>query len=67
MTNKNSKNKYPPKDRDFLTPSASGLVSESETGSSTPLPSNVEDDIVANNIANAEFNYTENLFGDDQL
>ena len=67
MPNKKSKNKYPPEDRDFLTPSASGLVSESSSGSSTDLPDPVEDEIVVNNIATSEFNYTENLFGDDQL
>lgn len=67
MSNNNSKNKYPPDERDFLKPSESGLVSKSPTGSSTPLPSPVEDEIVVNNIAWQEFNYTEDLFDNEDI
>ena len=54
---KGSKN-YPPNDRTFLKPTKHELCSKSKDGSdSVKLPSPVTDDIVVNNIANAEFDY----------
>jgi len=57
--NKNKNNLYPPHLRSFYKPEKHDLVSSSPKGVKTKLPNPVEDDIVANNITNAEFDYTE--------
>lgn len=54
-----NKNTYLPRERDGYAPKPHSLVSKSPKGINTPLPSTVEDDIVVNNIACMEFNYTE--------
>ena len=58
----NSKNVYLPKDRTGYAPEPHSLISHGKIeGPSSMLPSPVVDDIVANNISNAEFDYTEEL------
>lgn len=64
MTNiKHNKNEYLPKERTNYAPEPHDLISHGKIeGPSSPLPSTVEDDIVVNNISNAEFDYTEQLY-----
>nr|WP_242958426.1 hypothetical protein [Clostridium cavendishii] len=58
MTNKQN-TIYPPDDRDFGAPSVEDLKSYSPSGDFTMLPNPATDPIVANNISNVEFDYTE--------
>lgn len=61
-TNKDKTNIYLPKMRTGYAPEAHSLISHGKVEEpSSPLPSTVEDDIVVNNISNAEFDYTEDL------
>lgn len=71
MPNKNSKNKrkytdvqaplkaYLPENRTNYSPH--DLKSFAPNGDVTPLPNPAVDDIVSNNIATSEFNYTQNI------
>ncbi|MCR1950627.1 MULTISPECIES: hypothetical protein [unclassified Clostridium] len=59
-TKPNSKKIYLPNERTGYAPEKHSLVSHGKVeGPSSPLPSTVEDDIVVNNIAYMEFDYTE--------
>lgn len=59
-TKPNNKKVYTPHERTGYAPEEHSLVSHGKDGSTpSPLPSSVEDAIVANNISNAEFDYTE--------
>lgn len=60
------KNAYLPRERDGYEPASHYLVSKSPRGVNTKLPSTVEDDIVVNNIACMEFNYTEQPYYDPE-
>lgn len=56
------KNKpYTPNLRTGYEPKKHSLESYGKTNGMSKLPNCVEDDIVSNNIANNEFNYTEDL------
>lgn len=58
---------YLPKKRTSYEPKQSSLISYGKTEPNfTILPNLVEDPIAVNNIANAEFDYTENLISDDE-
>jgi hypothetical protein len=58
---------YLPKKRTSYEPKQSALISYGKTEPNfTMLPNLVEDPIAVNNIANAEFDYTENLISDDE-
>ena len=62
----NKKNKdYLPDVRSSYTPNPETLISKSIDGFDTILPNPVIDDIVVNNIATTEFDYTDALFDDD--
>lgn len=52
---------YLPKVRTCYSPSETKIRSYSENGDSTSLPNPAVDDIVVNNIAWQEFDYTESL------
>ncbi|MDZ5254241.1 hypothetical protein [Clostridium sp. LIBA-8841] len=68
MSEKNESKLYTPKDRTFYSPEGHDLVSYSKTGKTySKLPSPVKDDIVCNNIAYNEFDYTEDIFDDDDM
>lgn len=55
---KRSKN-YPPNDRTFLKPKEHELYSKGANGEiNAKLPNPVTNDVVANNIATSEFDYT---------
>lgn len=57
---KKNKTPYLPDQRDFLEPDEHSLRSYSKAGSSySPLPDYTLDPIVAQNISNVEFDYTE--------
>lgn len=59
-TKPNSKKIYLPNDRTGYAPKKHALISHGKVDSEpSPLPSTVEDDIVVNNIAYMEFDYTE--------
>jgi len=58
--------KYLPRERDGYEPGSHALISKSPRGINTPLPNVVEDDIVVNNIATMEFNYTEQPYFDPE-
>ncbi|AWZ47784.1 hypothetical protein [Hathewaya limosa] len=59
MKHKNNKTNYGPNERNFLEAGNHPVKSYSKNHKSyTPLPDNVEDDIVVNNIAYSEFDYT---------
>ncbi|MGG7162673.1 hypothetical protein ACQPVY_02980 [Clostridium ihumii] len=60
---KNKKSSYPPNMRNYLDAPLNTPESKSELDS-VKLPDNVEDDIVVNNISNAEFDYTFNCGAD---
>lgn len=60
-------NQYLPNARTGYSPDKHSLVSESPTGADTKLPNTVTDDIAVNNIACAEFDYTEHAYVDSQL
>lgn len=55
---------YLPKERDFFEQEPSDIRSHSQKDS-TKLPDPVENDIVANNISNVEFDYTYGGLDDD--
>ena len=60
--NKFKSSNYLPNNRTGYAPEPHALISHGKTeGPSSILPSTVEDPIVANNISNAEFDYTEQL------
>lgn len=61
-----NKKEYLPRERDGYEPEAHSLISKSPKGVNTPLPNVVEDDIVVNNIACMEFNYTEQPYFDPE-
>ena len=63
MANK-KKPVYLPKERDFFEQQPRDIRSHSKKDS-TPLPDPVENPIVANNISNAEFDYTYGGLEDD--
>ena len=59
---KSKKNVYLPDERTGYAPEPHSLISHGKIEApSTMLPNTVEDDIVVNNISNAEFDYTEQL------
>ena len=59
---KTKSNVYLPKMRTGYAPEPHTLISHGKIEEpSSPLPSTVEDDIVVNNISNAEFDYTEDV------
>ncbi len=58
---------YLPDVRSDYKPNSEMLVSKSIDGFDTIIPEPVTDDIVVNNIATAEFNYTDALFDDDDI
>ncbi|GAA0083634.1 hypothetical protein ACH36K_04385 [Clostridium sp. MB05] len=59
-TKLNNKKIYTPHERTGYAPEKHALISHGKIEApSSPLPSPVEDAIVANNISNAEFDYTE--------
>ena len=64
-----NKKPYLPKVRTDYHPTESKIKSYSSNGDSTPLPNPAVDNIVVNNIACQEFDYTESLAddGDDVL
>ena len=57
---------YLPKERTCYHPTSKG-VNKFNKGEEVKLPSPVKDDIVANNIACQEFDYTENMTDDKTL
>lgn len=59
MKDKSNNNVYLPRERAYYEPSAEALISHSPEGVDTKLANPVTDDIVANNIASQEFDYTE--------
>lgn len=61
------KNQYLPNARTGYSPDKHSLISESPTGVDTKLPNTVTDDVVVNNIACAEFDYTEQAYVDSKL
>ena len=63
---KDKEKAYAPHMRSFYKPEEHDLISQSPNGVSTKLPSPVEDDIVCQNIAYQEFDYTENPLSDDE-
>jgi hypothetical protein len=63
MKNQNNKNQtpvYAPNIRDFFDEDIKKVDKASSKSSTTHLTNHIEDPIVVNNIANAEFNYTYN-------
>lgn len=60
------KSVYLPHERAGYEPAPHYLVSKSPRGVNTKLPSTVEDDIAANNIACMEFDYTEQPYYDSE-
>ncbi|WP_066674999.1 hypothetical protein ACT1UF_14120 [Clostridium septicum] len=58
---------YLPTERTNYKPPKHALESHGKTIGVTKLPSNVEDPIVVNNIANMEFDYTEHVDVDKDL
>ncbi|AYE34018.1 hypothetical protein [Clostridium septicum] len=58
---------YLPTERTNYKPPKHALESHGKTSGVTKLPSNVEDPIVVNNIANMEFDYTEHVDVDKDL
>ncbi|MGL5244055.1 MAG: hypothetical protein ACRC7R_02590 [Sarcina sp.] len=68
MKKANVKNKYPPKDRELLTPDKEDLISRASAGGETsPLPDHTKDDIVCNNIETSEFSYIKPLDSEDTI
>lgn len=63
--NKNNNKEYAPKERTYYKPTSEDLISKSPDGFDTILPNTVTDDIVVNNIAYQEFDYTEDMFNDE--
>ena len=61
------KNQYLPTVRTGYSPAPHDLISSSPSGDDTLLPNTVTDDIVVNNIASAEFDYTEKSYIDSGL
>ena len=58
---------YLPRARTWYKPEEHELISKAPDGSETPLPNPLKDDIVSNNIACPEFDYTEGPYLDDEL
>ncbi len=58
---------YLPRVRSWYKPDKDDLTSEAPDGSYTKLPNPLRDDIVSNNIACNEFDYTEGPYLDDEL
>lgn len=58
---------YLPNVRTGYKPEAHSLVSHGKCSGATKLPDPIEDPIVVNNIANAEFDYTERMDVDKDL
>lgn len=64
---KDKSNVYLPHVRSYYEPDKESLISKSPEGLDTTLANTVEDDIVANNIACYEFNYTDDLEDDSEI
>ena len=64
---KNKNNVYLPRERTGYEPSKEDLVSKSPEGVDTPLANTVEDQIVVNDIACYEFDYTEEPYVDSEI
>lgn len=60
----NKKTPYLPKVRTSYSPTENEIKSYSPNGDSTMLPNPANDDIVVNNIAWQEFDYTDSLAGE---
>lgn len=58
------KKKYLPKDRTYYSPKDSECDIELDSGKKMKIPNPAVDDIVVNNIATTEFNYTEDMWED---
>lgn len=63
----NPQSQYLPDMRTGYSPTKSDLVSSSPEGITTTLANTVTDDIVVNNIAWQEFDYTEEPYVDSEL